>query len=67
MAATLMILNLWNALSLFIYFLAMLHSTWDLTLPNQGSNPRPLHWKCEVLSTGLSGKYDPENQYSDFV
>ena len=25
-------------------------------LPDQGSNPRPLHWKCEVLTTGPPGK-----------
>ena len=24
--------------------------------PDQGSNPRPLHWKRKVLTTGLSGK-----------
>ena len=24
--------------------------------PDQGSNPHQLHWKCRVLTTGLSGK-----------
>ena len=24
--------------------------------PNQGLNPRPLHWKCRVLTTGPPGK-----------
>ena len=25
--------------------------------PDQGSNPHQLHWKCKVLTTGLSGKF----------
>ena len=24
-------------------------------MPDQGSNPRPLHWKCRVLTTGPPG------------
>ena len=36
------------------------HSTqmWDLAshIPDQGSNPRPFHWKCRVLATGLARK-----------
>ena len=31
-------------------------STWDLVVPDQGSNLGPLHWKCGVLATGLPGK-----------
>ena len=37
-------------------FLAVLHSMWDLKLPDQGSAPCPLHWKCVVLTTGQPGK-----------
>ena len=30
---------------------------WDFSsLTDQGSNPRPRHWKCRVLTTGLPGK-----------
>ena len=29
----------------------------DLSLPNQGSNLRPLQWKCGVLTTGLPGRF----------
>ena len=29
---------------------------WDLSFPNQGSNPCLLHWEHGVLTTGLSGK-----------
>ena len=28
-------------------------------LPNQGSNPRPLQWKCRVLTTGPTSPYIP--------
>ena len=35
-------------------FLAMLHV--GSQFPNQGSNPCPLHWKHEPITTGLPGK-----------
>ena len=28
----------------------------DLNSPDQGSNPRPLQWKCRILTTGPPGK-----------
>ena len=34
-----------------------LHSRWDLSsLTDQGSNLRPRHWKCRVLTSGSPGK-----------
>ena len=38
------------------FVLAMLCSLWDLSCPNQGSNPSPLQWKRGVLTTGPPGK-----------
>ena len=32
------------------------HGLWDLELPDQGSNPHPLNWKHEVLTTGPPGQ-----------
>ena len=33
-------------------------SAWHVEsyFPDQGSNLHPLHWKCQVLTTGLPGK-----------
>ena len=36
-------------LPFFFFFLSMLHDLWDL------SSPDPLHWKLQVLTTGLPG------------
>lgn len=30
---------------LFLIFLAALHGMWDVSFPDQGSNPHPLHWE----------------------
>ena len=34
------------------------HTAWHVEsqFPDQGSNPHPLQWKCEVLTTGPPGK-----------
>ena len=40
----------------FLNFLAALHSMWDLS-SDHSLNPAPLHWKHEVLTTGLPGKF----------
>ena len=38
----------------FLFFLA---PPWDMwNFPDQGSNPRPLQWKLEILTTGPPGK-----------
>ena len=29
------------------------------SVPNQGSNSHPLHWKCRVLTTGLTTREIP--------
>ena len=39
-----------------IFFLAVLFGMWDLSFPNQGSNPCPLQWEHGVLTTGPPGK-----------
>ena len=47
----------WMLLSLKgvgFFFLAMPFGFWDLSSPNQGSNPGPWQWKLEVLITGNS-------------
>ena len=31
------------------------HTTWGILAPWPGSNPRPLHWKHRVLTTGIQG------------
>ena len=39
----------------FIYSL-WLHSMWNISSQDQGSNTQPLHWKCKVSATGPAGK-----------
>ena len=34
---------------------ATLYDLMDCSMPDQGSNPRSLHWKCRVLATGQPG------------
>ena len=52
-------LNHWTARKLLTmqctFFFGL--TTWHVgsTIPDQGSNPGPLHGKCEVLTTGLPG------------
>ena len=41
-------------LLLLLFYLATLHSKWNLKLPDQGLNPHPLHWKHGT--TGPPGK-----------
>ena len=43
-----------SLLTLFIYFVPAWHV--GILVPNQGSNPRPLHQKLGVLTTGLPRK-----------
>ena len=35
--------------------LAILRGMWELSSPNQGSNPSLLHWKLRVLTPGHQG------------
>ena len=36
------------------FFPAPPHGMWNF--PDEGSNPRPLQWKCGILTTGRPGK-----------
>ena len=40
----------------FFFFLWLHYAAYGILVPQQGSNPRPLHWKCGVLTTGPPGK-----------
>ena len=42
-------------LFLLFFLLAVRHSMWDLSFPDQGWNPWPLQWKRGVLTTGPPG------------
>ena len=50
--------------NLSIYFMGYTFSflfwpagIWDLSSPTRDQNPRPLHWKSRVLTTGPPGKF----------
>ena len=43
-------------LSFFLFFFWP-SSIWDLSSPTRDQNPRPLHWKSRVLTTGPPGKF----------
>ena len=45
-----------GSLYLFLAFLGGEPAPCGMWDPNQGSNPRPLHWKLGVLTTGPPGK-----------
>ena len=38
----------------YIYLLC-LHSMWNISSQDQGSNTQPLHWKCNIPATGPPG------------
>ena len=38
------------------FFYAAPQDMWDLSSPDQELNPRPLRWKCGVLTNGPPGK-----------
>ena len=45
-----------NGSFFFFFFPAPPYGMWDLSSPNQGSNPSLMHWKHGVLTTGPPGK-----------
>ena len=47
--------NTWQLLKMHMLFLCVCVCVFCHTsqLPDQGSNPCPLQWKCRVLTTGL--------------
>ena len=40
----------------FFFFLSMLSCMWDLSSPTRDRTRPPLHWKCWVLTAGLTEK-----------
>ena len=48
---------------MFTLFHLFLYTTQHAELPNQGSNPSPLQWKCRVLTTRPSGKSSYHNLF----
>ena len=46
----------WNSVFLSSFLLLFLCTLYMWNLPEQGSDPRPLQWKCGVLSSGPWGK-----------
>ena len=48
-------------------FLAILSGMWDLSSPDQRSNPHLLHWKCGFLTTGPLGRSQRWNHLDSFL
>lgn len=53
-----MVMKIFSYFILFVFFLIFGHTMCYVgsQCTNQGSNPRPLKWKCNILTTGLQGK-----------